>query len=288
MMSNTKKIVRILLIINALQLSTGLLAWSYIGKVSLEENDYFEFFIMGMLLFTSMIILVGLYLAWKSNDNRFEETLRDLEALNTTLRAQRHDYLNHFQVIYGLMELGEYEEAKKYLEPVFKEINKVGKVLKTAQPAVNALLQAKLETAEKAGIEVYLDICSDLKELPMEPWNLCKILSNVIDNGIRALTDQTQKESAEKGKPRLKIAIHEEANAYYFTITDNGPKIPEEIGRNIYAPGVTTKKEEGHGMGLYIVKKLLQETGGDIRFQSTRENTAFYIMLPKPGAGQMP
>lgn len=291
--SNTKKIVRTLLIINALQLSTGLLAWSYIGKVSLEENDYFEFFIMGMLLLTSMIILVGLYLAWRSNDNQFEETLHDLESLNMTLRAQRHDYLNHFQVIYGLMELGEYEEARKYLEPVFKEINKVGKVLKTAQPAVNALLQAKLETAEKAGIEVYLDIHSDLKELPMEAWNLCKILANVIDNAIRALTERAAETLAKEAQttegstaaiqqpPRMKIAISEEANAYYFTITDNGPEIPEGIRRNIYAPGVTTRKEEGHGMGLYIVKRILQEAGGKIEFQTTPENTSFYIMLPR-------
>ena len=128
-MSNTKKIVRVLLIINALQLAAGLLAWSYIGKVSLEANDYFEFFVMGMMLLISLIILVGLYIAWKSNDNQYEETLRNLESLNTTLRAQRHDYLNHFQVIYGLMELEEYEEARKYLAPAFREINKVGKVL---------------------------------------------------------------------------------------------------------------------------------------------------------------
>ena len=279
-MSNTKKIVRVLLIINALQLAAGLLAWSYIGKVSLEANDYFEFFVMGMMLLISLIILVGLYIAWKSNDNQYEETLRNLESLNTTLRAQRHDYLNHFQVIYGLMELEEYEEARKYLAPVFREINKVGKVLKTAQPAVNALLQAKLQAAEAAGIEVYLDIHSDLKALPMEAWSLCKVLANIIDNAMRALT-----ESVSDAPLRMKIAISEEENGYYFTIANNGPMIPADLQKNIYQPGITTRKEEGHGMGLYIVKKIIRENNGNIRLTSTPENTAFDIFIPRAVAG---
>lgn len=279
-MSNTKKIVRVLLIINTLQLSAGILAWGYIGKVSLEANDYFEFFVMGMMLLISLIIMAGLYIAWKSNDNQYEETLRNLESLNTTLRAQRHDYLNHFQVVYGLMELEEYEEARKYLTPVFREVNKVGKVLKTAQPAVNALLQAKLQAAEAAGIEVYLDVHSDLKELPMEAWSLCKVLANIIDNAIRAL-----RESDTSLLKRMKIAITEEENGYYFTIANNGPMIPPELQKNIYQPGITTRKEEGHGMGLYIVKKIIQEVGGSIQLSSTPENTAFDIMIPRIMSG---
>lgn len=277
-MSNTKKIVRVLLIVNALQLAAGLLTWSYIGKVSLEANDHFEFFVMGMMILSSMILLVGLYIAWKCNDNQYEETLKDLESLNNTLRAQRHDYLNHFQVVYGLMELEEYEEARKYLAPVFREMNKVGKVLKTAQPAVNALLQAKLQAAEEGGIEVYLDIHSDLKQLPMEAWSLCKVLANIIDNAIRAM-----KESDSDVPHRMKIAISEEENGYYFTIANNGPMIPTELQKDIYQPGVTTRKEEGHGMGLYIVKKIIQEVGGSIRLTSTPENTAFDIMVPRAG-----
>ena len=67
-MSNTKKIVRILLIINALQLLAGIVAWSYIGNISREEKDYFTFIVLGMLLLSSLIILTGLYVAWKSND----------------------------------------------------------------------------------------------------------------------------------------------------------------------------------------------------------------------------
>lgn len=280
-MSNTKKIVRILLIINALQLLAGIVAWSYIANISREEKDYFTFLVLGMLLLSSLIILTGLYVAWKSNDNQYEETLRDLEALNRTLRAQRHDYLNHFQVMHGLMELGEYEEARKYLAPVFRELNQVGRILKTASPAVNALLQAKLQAAESADIEVGLDIKADLSKLPMEAWSLCRVLSNIIDNAIRALTERKEEGGASQKTPCLKILISEGENNYYFTISNNGPQIPETLKKNLFLPGVTTKKEEGHGMGLYITDKIIREAGGKLQFTSTEESTVFHIMIPK-------
>lgn len=275
-MSDTKKIIRILLVINSLQLAAGLLAWGYVGKMSLKSSNYTVFAAMGLMLFSSMIILVGLYLAFRSRDNRFEEIIRDLEELNTTLRSQRHDYLNHFQVIYGLMELDEYEEARKYLQPVFKDIMKAGRALKTAQPAVNALLQAKMEAAENNGIEVCLDVHSDLKCLPLEAWNLCKVLANIIDNAVRALTEE------EMGREKqLKISVSEEEGQYLFSIMNNGPMIPEDLRESIFRQGISTKKEQGHGMGLYIVQKIVRDAGGIVELKSDDEYTVFHVVLPK-------
>lgn len=82
-------------------------------------------------------------------NNMIKETLTSVENLNNALRAQRHDFLNHLQVVYGLIEMDEYAEARNYINKVYKDIQSVSRVLKTANPAVNALLQAKLMTAEK-------------------------------------------------------------------------------------------------------------------------------------------
>lgn len=300
-MKNTKRIVQILLIINTIQLGAGLLIWGYTAKNAMDSGEYIVFVVLGLMLLSSMATLVGLYMALKSKDNQFEESIRDLEELNTTLRAQRHDYLNHFQVIYGLMELEEYEEARSYLSPVFKDIMKAGRALKTAQPAVNALLQAKWNTAEEQGIEVFLEVRSDLRRIPMEAWNLCKILANIIDNAIYVLTEQEQlqgeevkqsmqekdvilpEETSDLGKysPGLWIQITEEKEKYYFSIGNNGPMIPVDMQEKIFKQGVTSKKGEGHGMGLFIVERLVGEVGGKITLQSTEERTTFHIVLPK-------
>lgn len=118
-----------------------------------------------------------------------DQTIEAQEDLNITLRAQRHDFLNHLQVVYSLIEMKEYKEANDYIERVYGSIASVGKVLRTANPAINALLQVKLGVCEKAGIQVKLDIRSAWKDLSIPGWEMCKVLGNLLDNAIDALQE---------------------------------------------------------------------------------------------------
>ena len=160
------------------------------------------------------------------------------------------------------------------MEPVYKDILKVSKALRTAQPAVNALLQAKLQMAEKDAIDMYLEIKSDLKYIPMEGWELCKVLSNLIDNGMTAL------KQLDHGR-NLYIDITEDELYYTFYIYNNGPVIEEEAIPKIFIEGYSTKKEEGHGMGLYITKRIVEEVKGIIQVESREGKTCFSVKLPK-------
>ncbi|MDF2590303.1 MAG: signal transduction histidine kinase regulating citrate/malate metabolism [Anaerocolumna sp.] len=269
-----KKMVLTLLTINVLQFFVGLVIWVSIGFTVLSKGNIYIYLSVGLMLFSSLITIFGLYFASRYKNDNLEESINNLEELNTKLRSQRHDYLNHFQVIYGLMELNEYEEAKKYIEPVFKDIMKVSKALKTAQPAVNALLQAKIELAEKNNIDLFLEIRSELKNIPIEPWNLCKVLANIIDNSITALATKIKDK-------QINIEIGEDKINYTFLISNNGPKIPENQIDEIFKQGYSTKNEQGHGMGLFIVAKIIHEASGRISVESKDDKTSFIIELPK-------
>jgi len=269
-----KKIVVTLLTINVLQFLVGVVIWIAVGSTVLSEVNIYIYLSVGLMLFSSLITIVGLYFASRYKNGNLVESIKNLEDLNTTLRAQRHDYLNHFQVIYGLMELDEYKEAMKYIEPVYKDILKVSKALKTSQPAVNALLQAKIEAAEKKNIDLFLEIRSDLKNIPLEPWNLCKVLANIIDNSITALSEVDRDKN-------ILIEVCEDLYNYTFLISNNGPKIPENQLNEIFKQGFTTKKEQEHGMGLYIVSKIIRDAGGTIQVSSNMKQTRFSIELPK-------
>jgi two-component system, LytTR family, sensor histidine kinase AgrC len=270
---NIKKIVVTLLTINVLQFVIGLVIWVSLGFTVISKGNIYIYLSIGLLLFSSLITIFGLYFATRLKNDNLEDSIKNLEEFNTILRSQRHDYLNHFQVIYGLMELNEYEEAKKYIEPVFKDIMKVSKALKTAQPAINALLQAKIELAEKNNIDMFLEIRSELKYISIEPWNLCKVLANIIDNSITALQGSLKDKI-------INLEISEDKSYYSFIIWNNGPKIPENLINEIFKQGYTTKNLEGHGMGLYIVSKIVQEAGGKINVVSSYEKTSFMIELP--------
>lgn len=201
-----------------------------------------------------------------------DQTIEAQEDLNITLRAQRHDFLNHLQVVYSLIEMKEYKEANDYIERVYGSIASVGRVLRTANPAINALLQVKLGVCEKAGIQVKLDIRSPWKDLSIPGWEMCKILGNLLDNAIDALQEVSDR--------HLTLTLTEDLKAFRFCVRNSGPMIPLKLQGSIFQPGITTKAA-GHGMGLYIVRRTLQEWGGDIRLVSDARETEFAGFIPR-------
>ena len=203
-----------------------------------------------------------------------ERSVSALEELNNTLRAQRHDFLNHLQVVYSLMEMHEHKEAQDYIERVYGDIRAVSRVLRTANPAVNALLKVKLASSEKHGVKVELHIESAWKNLSIPGWEMCKVLGNLIDNALDALKGTTN--------PRLTITLSEDLKSFRFAVANNGPDIPSHDLSRIFQPGITTKSE-GHGMGLFIVRNTLKEHGGDIEVTSGGE-TVFLGWVPKEAA----
>ncbi len=208
-----------------------------------------------------------------SENGILQKTLSQLEELNKTLRAQRHDFLNHLQVVHGLIELEEFNDTREYIEKVYNDIQKVSRVMRTSIPALNALLQAKVLACEKRGIEPELNIKSNFDRLKIPSWEFCRIMGNVIDNAIYAL------ESAAEHK-YLRIDLYEDIKFYYFLIKDNGPGIPDGLSARIFEAGFTTKGSKGEGMGLAIVKDTLQKYGGEIKLFCENGETAFEGKLP--------
>ena len=282
---DVKKATILAIIINALQILLVIAIAVYLYVTPKEMND--------LPLMRVVVAVAAMVVTWGAavdirdalSSRRLLQQLDDMdltidaqEQLNTTLRVQRHDFLNHLQVVYSLMEMKEYKEATNYIETVYGDIASVGKVLKTANPAVNALLQVKMGACEKAGVEVVTDIRSAWKDLPVPGWEMCKVLGNLIDNALDALSER------ESGR-RLTVSLTEDLKSYRFAISNNGPAIPEKSRASIFQAGVTTKAA-GHGMGLYIVRKTLGEYGGDIEVSSDEEATTFTGWVPRTKAGK--
>ncbi len=242
--------------------------------------DISLFFCLGvvLILMACLMGILGLYQRLRRRYDTLAESYHNIQELNSQLRSQRHDYLNHLQIVYGMLELNEYEELHDYLAPIYKDMMKIGKAIKTSIPAVNALLMAKMGTAESENIDFYVEVKSDLKNLKIEPWELCKVLSNLIDNAITALK---QKE----GDKKMALDINEERDFYVFAVSNNGPPILEEHKSIIFRQGFTTKQEEGHGMGLYIVNGILKENHGSIQVESSEDETVFTVRFAKEVEG---
>jgi sensor histidine kinase regulating citrate/malate metabolism len=274
---NLNKTIITIILLNTIQIgaASGIVLYDYLHN----DNAVIGHGIYGTLLFFIIIVTIILNSFITIRDvsimekhnleyNMLRDSLKQVEKLNNTLRGQRHDFMNHLQVVYGLMEMDEYNEAGDYIEKVFNDIQRVSKILKTANPAINALFQAKSLSCEKRGIRLEFNITSRLDNLNVPSWEFCRIIANVIDNSIYALKDI-------QGDKCITIDIYEDLKKYGFKIGNNGPEISEDIREKIFEAGFTTKGEHGEGMGLSIAKDILNTYGGDITVESSKKETIF-------------
>lgn len=280
-----RKATNYAVVINALQIAlilVMLLAIIFIPEISASYK-----LLLTLTIIASLVIIWGGVVDIRealhtrkliSQLDDMDETIDAMGQFNNTLRAQRHDFLNHLQVVYSLIEMEEYQEANDYIEQVYGKITAVSKVMKTANPAVNALLQVKVAACEKADVLVEVSITSKWETLEntIPDWEMCKVLSNLIDNAIDAM------EHVPAESRRLSVVLGENVKQYTFRVENTGERIPENIREHIFIPGFTTKGD-GHGMGLHIVRKTLQDRDGEISVTSDEKQTVFSGYVPKKG-----
>lgn len=106
---------------------------------------------------------------------------------------------------------------------------------------------------------------------------LKEILTNLISNAIKYTTEGGKVDVAVRGRPKDVLV----------TVTDNGWGIPKESHDQVFskffrAQNTVKRETTGTGLGLYLVKGLLEQLEGKIWFESAEdEGTKFYITLPK-------
>lgn len=122
----------------------------------------------------------------------------------------------------------------------------------------------------KKGVELMRDY-AELPPVLCYPDELNQVWTNLIHNALQAMDYQ--------GTLTIDVtAIEQQAK---ISITDTGAGIPEEIQSKIFEPFFTTKPPgEGSGLGLDIVKKIIEKHRGQIEVKSIPGQTTFTIYLP--------
>jgi sensor histidine kinase regulating citrate/malate metabolism len=202
--------------------------------------------------------------------------LKESDETILALRTQRHDFINHLQVIQGLLQLEHYDRIREYIGELTERVAPIYIPFQLHLPEATATIMKKIPLAQKAGIEMELHIESSLEHLSISGVDLASILTNLIDNAIEALREVV---IADK---RINIYIDETDQEYVIEVENNLPIIPPEVQNNIFKEGFSTKAKTGRGLGLSIVKKLAERNGGRIEVQS-REGmgTIFTLHFPK-------
>ncbi|EMN08088.1 GHKL domain protein [Leptospira interrogans serovar Muenchen str. Brem 129] len=123
-------------------------------------------------------------------------------------------------------------------------------------------------------IKYGIDVIKNFQEIPLvicNPDELNQVWTNLIQNSIQAL----------KGKGKIEISVFPWNGYVVVEIEDNGPGIPAKIQDRIWDPFFTTKDQgEGTGLGLGIVKGIVEKHKGKITLNSNPGKTVFRVELP--------
>lgn len=103
---------------------------------------------------------------------------------------------------------------------------------------------------------------------------LNQVWTNLINNAIDAMLGTS-------GEKMLLIRTAVQSDGVLVEILDTGPGIPPEIRDRIFELFFTTKHQnEGTGLGLDLVFRIVRKHRGDIRFESRPGRTCFQVRLP--------
>lgn len=217
-----------------------------------------------------------------------------LAAIGETAAMVGHDLRNPLQALTYMIYLGEVtadglksEAANEELKALFgrmkRTIDYMNKIVLDVEDYARPIKPERVEVDVfplvddilgaieiPKGIEVELDIKPDFK-MYTDVFLLRRSLTNLITNAIQAMPDGGKLTVSAKGSD----------DSYTVFVSDTGVGIREENLKKIFQPLFTTKSK-GQGMGLAVVKRIVEAQGGKITLETAPgKGTRFTIILPK-------
>ena len=164
-----------------------------------------------------------------------------------------------------IQDLSDVTKLQKELDEDIKESILLPEIVDDLQKDIEQLIQEN---------EAQIDYSFEVKEVAFDRKNIRSVLYNLITNAIKY-------RSAER-PPKVLVKSTKTQGGVLLSISDNGDGIPENQHEKIFSLFKRLHKNiEGSGMGLYIVKRIIDNNGGRIEVKSeVGKGTTFNIFLP--------
>lgn len=192
--------------------------------------------------------------------------INDLELYNKTLsnmcddvRGFKHDFCNFVQALDGYAQIEDINGIKKMCNSVTKDCRELGTLQilnpKTINnPAIYNIITNKYFIAQEENITMNIEIAEKFEDVNIGTYELCRILSILLDNAIEAA-----RESKEK---LINIRFYNDKRRKCKVIVVENSYEDKNINlTKIYEKGYSTKTKSSpdHGLGLWNIKKILNK-----------------------------
>jgi sensor histidine kinase regulating citrate/malate metabolism len=179
-----------------------------------------------------------------------------------TLRAQAHEFDNRLHTIAGLIEIGEADEAVRFVHRVTSSRSEFSASVTSAvrDPSVAALLIAKASQAAEVGVDLRIAPESSLPALDDElSGDVATVVGNLVDNALDAASTAPQR--------WVEVTLGLVDGEVDVVVRDSGPGVPPGMEREVFRRGVSTKDGEAageRGIGLSLVHLVCTRRGGEV------------------------
>ncbi len=209
----------------------------------------------------------------KKAEDKIKQLNDELMLIN---KIVRHDILNDLQIVQGFLET-EYKGDKNIYHKLMKRIEKIVRLMKRAKD-LEHLASINEEFKEYDMKEVVENVAKEY-DIEINIHGNCKIKA---DDAIYSVIDNIIMNAILHGKAsQIDVMIEKNEEGCTIKIADNGKGIPDEIKSRIFDEKFSYGKSRGSGLGLYIVKKMIEKYGWEIEVRDNKPKGAMFIIKVK-------
>lgn len=224
----------------------------------------------------------------KSEAFRRAEQLNGTRHIISALRANTHEFSNKLQVISGLLQMNRAQEALNYIGNVSvvhaQLITPVMQLIHNANVA--ALILGKLDNMRELDIHMTLLANSSLPEHSryLSTAELVSVVGNLLENAIEAVNAVSDDRTR-----NIVLQITEDESGLLILISDSGIGIDPENMPYIYDLGFSTKAAEGRGVGMSLIRGIVESHNGSMEVDSEPDDgTTFTLIFTNERGGYGP
>ncbi len=218
-----------------------------------------------LLLILSFILLViflsvDIFKQFKKTEedklkSRYNEVL---EEYFEKIRADSHEYKNHLNAIYGILQVGDYDQIKDLVKGYIQNVSNEDHLIelsKIKNQLIRALIYSKISYATSIEINFKYYIKSSLESIGISDSELVIIMSNILNNAIEA--------SSESDDKYVELTLSKKDNKYDIVVKNSVSNNDYINISEMFNYGYSSKGDE-RGVGLYNVKTIVYNNGGEI------------------------
>ena len=248
----------------------------------------------------AVAMMLAMIIVWRRAGKQRDRLLREIEGANEELKnfayVVSHDLKAPLRAISSLADWLSTDYADKFDEPGKEQMrllisrvrrmdglidgillySRVGRVKETKVAVDLGQLVPEVIDSLAPPANITITIENSLPTLITEPTRIQQVFQNLLSNAIRYM---------DKPEGKIRIACSIDESHWKFSVTDNGPGINQQHFDKIFQLFQTLAprdRVESTGVGLALVKKIVEMYGGRVWVESTvGEGSTFFFTLPR-------